>query len=357
MSDSTQPPTGSAPPAGAFQADPPPLPPPDRRGHYVILAVVVLFLAGAGVAAWQLFERPVEGEVLYNDEKFRSTDPALIRYRETGKIAAGFNKPRGIALAADGTLYIAGDKSVAVVGADGRRKADWPCAGEAVAVAVARDHTLYVAIHSPNAKDQPRLPDRIQVFTGGKAGEPWRPATDKSWITSIAVHPEGDVYIADFGERAVWRYREGKNFSRLGGEGAKTLNIPSPHVDVQVAPDGLVWVVNSGEWRLEAYDREDRKVKSWGTRSFAIEGFSGCCNPADFAILPDGRFITSEKGLPRVKRYSAEGHFECVVAPTEAMPNPGLKPIGFDVVAAADGRVYVLDPIARAVRIFSEVKP
>ena len=34
--------------------------------------------------------------------------------------------------------------------------------------------------------------------------------------------------------------------------------------------------------------------------------FFGCCNPAQLAVLPDGRFVTAEKGIPRVKIYSRE---------------------------------------------------
>jgi len=35
----------------------------------------------------------------------------------------------------------------------------------------------------------------------------------------------------------------------------------------------------------------------WGKRS-GIADFFGCCNPAHLALLPDGRFVTSGKGIP-----------------------------------------------------------
>jgi hypothetical protein len=32
----------------------------------------------------------------------------------------------------------------------------------------------------------------------------------------------------------------------------------------------------------------------------------GCCNPACFALLSDGRIVTVEKGVPRIKVFRAE---------------------------------------------------
>jgi hypothetical protein len=312
---------------------------PSRR-RFLQIGLAGVGLGIAGIAAWAAGKPAPEGEVLYDDTAFRRTDPALIRYRETGRIAAGLRTPRSLARAVDGTLYLAGDRMVAVVAADGRRLADIACAGETRALAVAGDGSVLVGLR-----------DRVQPIRDRKAGEPWAALAPETVITGLAVHPSGDVYIADAGSRALWRYRDGRPCHRIGGEGDAAFIIPSPYMDVQVGPDGLVWVANTGRHRLEAYDADDRRVRTWGAEGFAIERFCGCCNPADFAVLPDGRFITSEKGLPRVKRYAADGRLECVVAPVEAF---AASTVGLDLAVAADGRVFVLDPVARAVRIFSE---
>jgi hypothetical protein len=81
------------------------------------------------------------------------------------------------------------------------------------------------------------------------------------------------------------------------------------------------------------------------------------------AILPDGRFVTGEKGIPRVKIYGAEGKFECVVAgpevlapnfaaTTETREDLKLKPV--DLAVDSKSRIIVLDPNAGTVRIFEE---
>ena len=82
----------------------------------------------------------------------------------------------------------------------------------------------------------------------------------------------------------------------------------------------------------------------------AIDGFCGCCNPSNVAFLSDGSVVTSEKGIERIKMYSPEGDFKCVVA-TPASCNEGTK--GLDLVVDAEDRILVLDPERRQVRIFA----
>ena len=101
---------------------------------------------------------------------------------------------------------------------------------------------------------------------------------------------------------------------------------------------------------------------SWGERSSGIKGFCGCCNPASFTLLPDGGFVTVEKGLVRVKVYNSDGGFVGVVAgPDQFTGGKQLKICetpeecqegGLDVAAGSDGRIYVLDPADNTVKIF-----
>jgi hypothetical protein len=137
--------------------------------------------------------------------------------------------------------------------------------------------------------------------------------------------------------------------------------IPSPYFDVAVAPDGLLRVVNPGEHKIEAYTFDGHLEVSWGQRGLDVPAFCGCCNPAAMAILPDGRFVTGEKGIPRVKIYGPEGKFECVVvgpdilapnfsATTETRDDLRLHPV--DLAVDGKSRILVLDPNAGKLRIF-----
>jgi hypothetical protein len=84
-----------------------------------------------------------------------------------------------------------------------------------------------------------------------------------------------------------------------------------------------------------------------------IQGFSGCCNPSHFAILEDGSFVTSEKGLPRVKVYNRIGNLVSVVALAEHFME---GTVGLDLAVDAAQKIYVLDPLQKIVRIFEKKK-
>ena len=149
--------------------------------------------------------------------------------------------------------------------------------------------------------------------------------------------------------------------------GIAGLVIPSPFFDVGVDPEGRLWVVNPGALRIECYAFQGSLERFWKPESSStIEGFFGCCNPANFAILSDGRFVTAEKGLPRVKVYTADGEFQCVVAGPEqlesasAVTNQSLSDQEYtavDVAADSRGRVLILDLAAGRVRVFERNKP
>ena len=94
-----------------------------------------------------------------------------------------------------------------------------------------------------------------------------------------------------------------------------------------MAPDGLLRVVNPGMHRIEAYTPDGDLESFWGRRVDGIEGFCGCCNPANIAILPDGRIVTAEKGIPRVKVYHGRGQFVAWWPGPEMLAAPRRRPL------------------------------
>jgi hypothetical protein len=160
--------------------------------------------------------------------------------------------------------------------------------------------------------------------------------------------------VGDAGSRVVLRFdRAGTVLARIGESdptrGIDGLNIPSPYMDAAFADDGTVWVANTGMHRLESYTGDGEITGYFGEPSAAVTGFCGCCNPSHFAIMPDGRFVTSEKGKPRTKICDADGEVEEVVAPASAFTRDVL---GLDTAVDASGRIFVLDPPARKLRVF-----
>ncbi len=332
----------------------------------VIGVLVVAAVAVAGIAVLRMDPWGEEGGGIsdrfeFNADEYQRANPALIRFHERGSFPTGLNAVRGLATGPDDRVYVAGESTVLVFGSDGKRQAEIPVKGEPTCLAVGgAEHVhpgrLYVGAGN-----------RIHLFDSQTAVGTWTDGfNDKSVLTSLAVAEEA-VFVADAGNRIVLRLDpDGKLLGRIGepdeAQGIRGFVIPSPHFDVAVTADGLLRVVNPGARRIETFTANGDLLGQWGKASAQIDGFFGCCNPADFTVLPDGRFVTAEKGIPRVKIYSPRGELDCVVADPQMLDqtvsaaqlneDSGHTPT-FDVAVDSGGRVLVLDPLTRQVRVFA----
>jgi hypothetical protein len=308
-----------------------------------LVALAAALLVNTRKASDQTTGRGLGQEFSYDLKEYQKTDPKLIAYKEEAPITTGFAINRGIAVGKDDRLYVAGDKAIRVFSNDGKQAAEIPIQWESRCFAVADDGALYVAIGH-----------HVDVFgADGVRKSQWQCLGSKAIITSIAVG-EKDVFVADAGNRVVVRFdKSGKKLGEIGKkDAAKNIPgfiVPSPYFDLAIAPDGLLRVVNPGHHRIEAYTFDGEFELSWGTPAATIEGFCGCCNPTHIAILPDGSLVTSEKGLPRVKIYDSQGKFQCVVAGCESFTEDTVIA---DLAVDSKGRVLVLDPVKKAVRVF-----
>jgi len=330
------------------------------RGVTATEAVIALVVFVAAVVAIVVVFRDSQGDAnanlgdsfQYDVAKLRIVDPKLILYDEdiAAAMETGFTEARGLAVGADNTVYVAGDEAIHVFRPDGQRGPDVKLDAPPRCLAVDADGTMYVA-----------MKNRVQVVDpGGKISATWPSVGEKAVITSIAV-TKSDVYVAVFDTpRIVLRYdKTGKLLGRIGGKDEERnipgLFIPSPYFDLAMAPDGLLRVADTGRRRIEAYTPDGDLELFWGESTTRVEGFAGCCNPVNFAIRPDGGFVTAEKGITRVKIYDEAGAFEGVVAAPDRF-REASNAAALDVAVDSRGRVLVLDAHAGTVRVFVRKK-
>jgi hypothetical protein len=292
-------------------------------GSTFALVIVVSALA---LAAYALLRQDAWGERnTAVPERFRLNlgeqmriAPELISHVERAWFDISLSEPRALAVDTGGTIYVAGDQAVEWFDPHGRPTGrvalDQPPTCLAVASAdTPADTRIYVASRR-----------QVTVLDGrGERINQWPPWDAPTLVTALAVTPNG-LLVADAGRRVVLRCdQDGRELDRIGqpdpDRNMPGFVIPSAHFDLVAGSDGTVLVVNPGMRRVETYSLEGELQSYWGQAGSTIEDFFGCCNPARLARLRDGRLVTSEKGIPRVKIYSEHGDFESVVAGPEAL--------------------------------------
>ena len=291
---------------------------------------------------------PLDERLTYDISQFQRTDPALLLYEEKTPIPSDLNEPSCLAIATGDLIYAGGDRVVRVFGSDGVLRSSILLTETPRALDPLSDGQLRVGLR-----------DRWEVYNkDGARLMKTEPLGERVHITAIA-HAGKIVFVADAGNRQVLRCdADGNIVSRITG-----FVIPSPYFHLAVGSEGVLWIANTGKHRIEAYTFEGQYETGWGQTAMNVEGFCGCCNPVYFARLPDGRFVTSEKGLTRIKVYDVKGKFECVVAgPEQLVKDAELArkactncQIGYGVPVACDsrGRVIALDPATKSLRIFT----
>ena len=279
----------------------------------------------------------------YNTDQFKSVDPSLIHYRETKNIPLGERKAKSIDIAND-EIYLTGNNFIMVILPDGIRKSYIPIEGNGECIK-ATDKNIIIGFKNA-----------ISVFDHtGKILNSWNIDSERTIITSIAV--KGDqIFIADAGNRRVLKYTiqgvflgqfEGK---RNSGDSHGFI-VPSPNFDLAINPFGELWVVNPGMHSIENYSDDGEFRGFWSKSSMEIDGFTGCCNPAEIAIMNDGSFITGEKGLVRIKIYDPSGKLLSVVAPPEIFKEDGRAP---EITFNTKGIIYSLDFDRNVIRLFEK---
>jgi hypothetical protein len=326
----------------------------------VIIAAAIIVCVGAFLALDTSGKKGsgLGDQFTYDISGLAKVDPALINYHQVTTIGTSLAKVSAVDIDEEDNIYVAGVNGIEIYDNKGNKARRLEINGTPGCIKVIDDGSLYLG-----------MDDHIEVYDSadGALKAKWQPFSKKSILTSVDVY-EDNVFAADAGNRVVLRYdRQGNLLNKIGlkdpNNNIPGFVIPSPYFDLKVGSDGLLRVVNPGMHRIEAYTFDGFLELWWGKFSMSIEGFCGCCNPANFAFLSDGSFVTSEKGLFRVKIYDPDGIFISVVAGPEQLMGLAINNIGAnaadadiggcDIAVDSKDNVYVLDCSAGSVRLFS----
>jgi YYY domain-containing protein len=171
---------------------------------------------------------------------------------------------------------------------------------------------------------------RIYDSRGGYLGG-WGGRGDTTWAMkdpcAVAIRGD-DVYVAD-----TWNGRV-QRFSLAGEWKGKAAELYGPR-GVAVGRDGKVWVTDTGNHRIVAYDAALAQKQVFGRQGTAPGDFS---SPVGIAVGPSGSIYVADSGNRRIQVLDETGRFvrALPVRGWEGSVEPHLEVDGDETIYATD---------------------
>jgi hypothetical protein len=309
----------------------------------VILSLAIIFVISRDFIIEKAGKNTVN-PFKYEVEEFKNIDSMKVLYHETTTFQVGSETPSGLTVF-EKLILVVTENQLIKYDYSGKELLKTELPDTASCITTSPDGTIYIGmLHQVCSFDQ-----------NGKLVQKWNTFGPRAVLTSL-VSDGKSMFVGDAGNRIVYKCNmNGEVLMKIGEKndqkGVPGYIIPSAHLDVALDDNGFLWAANTGRHNLENYNPDGSLRTSWGKASFKIDGFSGCCNPANFAILSDNSFITSEKGIPRIKLYDQHGVLKGVVAAPEKFENGSIAP---DLAIDSEQRIVTLDFNRNQVRIFEK---
>lgn len=265
------------------------------------LALGAVFMGVMGRSLWKMITNPAA--IFYDAKETKRTKDTLERvqfvspYRRT----FGFVAPDEIVafeLMGD-EIVVATPNQIYMYSLEGSLRDSFPVRSDV------RDLTVF------GGRIYLLFPSRIEVCDAkGETVQQWEACSDDADYCSLTVS-DGGVYVTDASAKNICHYRLDGSLARF----IKSPNgfvVPSYSFGITTM-SGHVFCSNPGRHLVEQYTADGEYVGSFGKSGVGAGEFSGCCNPVQITTTAAGELLTSEKGLPRISCYGADGTFRSIL--------------------------------------------
>ena len=172
----------------------------------------------------------------------------------------------------------------------------------------------------------------------------------------LAVAPDGSLFAADSrNHRIVHLDANGLYLNSWGGY-ANVLEGPAPEGlfnepwGVAVGPDGLVYVTDTWNHRVQVFTPEGKFLRMWS--EFLVDGvLDSFWGPRGIAVDAQSRVYVTDTGKQRVVVFDALGKYITQFGSRGMVVGQLDEPVG--IAVDPDGNVYVADTWNNRVQVFS----
>ena len=299
-----------------------------------------------------VYERTIYG----SGDVVPQTQESKLRGMLTGEgvRGEGLNKPNAIAVF-QGRIFLSDSADAVIrvfdvpsgrhfkIGGDDPGKLSKP-----LGIDVDRNGNLYVADSIAKA---------IMVYS--KDGKFLRRIGNATWfdrLANVTVDPKGDrIYLVDVGGVGSQQHRvrvvdaaSGEPLFDFGKRGRDPGDFNFPR-DLVVGKDGQLYIVDSGNFRVQVFDRNGKFLKSFGTIGRQIGQFS---RPKEIAADPAGNIYVVDTAFGNFQVFNPEGELLMFVGNRSEQDGPARYMLPAGIHVDEDGRVYMVDQWFRKVDVF-----
>jgi DNA-binding beta-propeller fold protein YncE len=268
--------------------------------------------------------------------------------------ATGFGKPYGVA-ARKGRIYVTDTvkrgvlmfdvpgKDFKMIGTEGPGQLAKP-----IGIDITDEGELFVADNSAK---------RVVVFDAD--GKFLRAFGDRSILSrpsGVAVSPDGlHAYVIDTGGVTTQEHHL-YIFNAKTGELEKTVGTRGRAdgefnlaLQVTTAKDGTIYVTDSGNFRVQAFNPDGSHKLSFGTVGRKVGNFA---RPKGISTDAEGNIYVVDSAFGNFQIFNNKAQLLMFVGQRGEQPIPGLYMLPAGITVDEDGRVYLVDQFHRKVDIF-----
>lgn len=194
--------------------------------------------------------------------------------------------------------------------------------------------------------------DGQYLRTIGKPDDFSRPA-------GLGVSADGSrIYAVDIGGSSsdthkilVYDGNNGDKLSEIGKRGSKPgeLNLPR---DVTVAPDGSLYVVDGGNFRVQKFSPDGTFISTFGSIGRQGGQFS---RPKEGALDKDGNIYVADAAFGNFQIFNPEGQLLLAIGRRSDKGGPAKFMLPAGIAVDTDGRIYFVDQFFQKVDVFRPI--